>query len=284
MATDYGDLEEDYIPPYQRMKLQEMYDYLEQQFNKDVKEKFKEMHDDNFGDVNSMAYSVKDAEALDDYGFDLEEVNGIENNDEEMGRLFTAIKVCFGYEKEDNFVKLLSQLDFNVNKTDIENAKKYVIQQIPGFVGIEDKTFFELQAVGLKNKIPIMPLLNDLYQFWRLHTNQKDIGENEWYASSKYLSSIKDKKKKELIIGGIRSYGRRILPSPVVNNIQSKVNDSLSQYIKLVLHTTECIKNLIDTSNASLPLQIDVWIIPKNVHKTGMVYNLYVFCYRFSDL
>eukprot|EP01084_Bolivina_argentea_P082324 149062_1 len=256
--------------------------YLSEKFNDTVAKHFmKYIEDyDDLKDITVITDDLEDEDDEDSYQNSniVDEIgNNADLTDDKKKYLFTKLRVCFGLENDTIDIKLLNQLDFNITKQEIIDARKYMTTQCPGLIGMEDQTLFKVIAIGMKNNIPLLSLLNDLFQYWKLNTTNKieHYSENEWVSKSKYLSSIKKKEVQQLIIGGIRSYSRRILPGPNATNYQF-IDDSLSEYINIILNTSTMIKNVIETSKNKLlfPLQFDLWIVPKDVNKTVMTTTL----------
>jgi len=241
-----------------------------------------------FGDALANAFSAAQAEfeydisnwkddldegyegsaIIDEMSSRLHDVSGVT-----LQKVYARLRVHFGIDEEDLAAAItgLDELNFNVEEQDINTARAY-FTAVPGFQGgkeTKDKVFFQLEAIARKNNVPILPLLNDLYQYWKVHTTKKgDKGVNQWVADSEYLSKKLDKNKQESIIGGINSYNHRVLPAPSFPATK-KVHDSLSEFAEIIFNTTESIKSLIEKSDV-LPIQIDLWIIPKNAHRMEM--------------
>eukprot|EP01084_Bolivina_argentea_P286894 492230_1 len=247
--------------------------YLETKFNAKVAKAFTEcctQYDDLEEVKNDLEYD--DEDSWENSGIVQEIADAATLTDEKQKVLFHRLRVCMGLEEESAEslgISLLDELDFKVKPEDIKKAAQYWATQCPGFSGSNDQTMLKLIAIGMNNDIPLLSLLNDLYQIWRLELaareNKMQVSENEWVNSSKYLSSLKDKTVKQLIIAGLRSYSRRVLPSPILKP-HVLVADSLAQYVQIITNMANMVKTMVQSNDKQcLPLQIDLWILSKEL-------------------
>jgi len=99
--------------------------------------------------------------------------------------------------------------------------------------------------------------------------------EYEWVKSSKYLTNNLTTRRVQSLVAALRSYQTRMPTKPLMNPA-CRVNDSLSDYVCTMCLISQCLQGLLQTK-AALPLQVDVWIIPKEPHKNRIVTNRPVF-------
>eukprot|EP00485_Elphidium_margaritaceum_P002421 CAMPEP_0202691416 /NCGR_PEP_ID=MMETSP1385-20130828/6145_1 /ASSEMBLY_ACC=CAM_ASM_000861 /TAXON_ID=933848 /ORGANISM="Elphidium margaritaceum" /LENGTH=519 /DNA_ID=CAMNT_0049346819 /DNA_START=38 /DNA_END=1597 /DNA_ORIENTATION=+ len=220
-------------------------------------------------------------------------------SDTQKRTVFKCLRVSAGLEKQplssfsDDALKIigLHDLDFTVTVDDVAAIRRKLHSQIPDFSNEQqrERTFFELQAVAHKNRVPrLVSLLNDLYHSWRFHransasgtaASTLSLSESDWIASSPYLSSKLGKKQQTLICHALASFNARISQRPLLNVIE-KLDDSMADFVHTICSVSQSIHQLVQNKQA-LPLQIDVWIIPHNRHKSDT--NLMMPCDEEDD-
>ena len=85
----------------------------------------------------------------------------------------------------------------------------------------------------------------------------------DFVRKSKAFQRLPEKNKK-LISSGVQNYGHRFSPSPLVNST-IKIKDNLYEFVLYSYIMSEAVNNLIAGNSVLLPLQIDFWIIPKDI-------------------
>eukprot|EP01083_Nonionella_stella_P179615 638186_1 len=102
-------------------------------------------------------------------------------------------------------------------------------------------------------------LLNDIYVEWRVKKHAAPL-EIEQYLS-KVFDNINDQST-ELIPHVMASYSKMFSPRPIITPI-FKIKDSLYEYIECTLIMSNMIHDI--TCDYKQPMQIDLWIIPKQI-------------------
>jgi hypothetical protein len=245
--------------------------FLANHFNQDVSDKFMEYcEEEEFDDV---ALVKDDIESWDDSSIIETIAEDLNWTDDQRKKLWQKLRVLC---EIDVGVTMPDDMNFDLTDADVMAAKKYMDVQCPGMFGSnKDKVLLQAIAIGLKNDVPLLPLIFDIYLKYRLEKSlqlsrkgkkaKQNVTPHDWETSSKYLSDHQQEFKS--IVSAVANYQARMF-NPVMLTPFIKFNDSLSEFLKIAINACNMVHSLIQ-SNHPLPLQVDVWLIPKGSAEGG---------------
>merc|ERR550539_303272 len=152
----------------------------------------------------------------------------------------------------------------------LQETKDWLIKQWDNTFNNDDENLdlMKLFAIGKKQDMVHLPgILHEVYSQWRINyyidTKKHPPIMTDFVHKSKAFLKLPEKNKK-LICSGVQNYGHRFSPSPLVNST-TKIKDNLYEFVLYSYIMSEAVNNLIIGNSVLLPLQIDFWIIPKDI-------------------
>jgi len=243
---------------------------------------FKKFHDEN--GYEDLATWQDDLQKFDDSQFvDAMRQDNFDNA--KMQRVWGGLRIAIGIDK---LVTSLHELNFQVSDAEVADVRKELEPQFSGFSesGKSDDEkeqsllFWKLTTVAQKNYMPnLVPILNDIYQCYRIRERPNPVDDRviDWTRKSQYLSEKFDERQRNMIVYALESFNKRVFNGPPLRPMQ-QVNDSLNEFVNIICFLRNAIKSTLqgtkdtkDTKEAlQLPLQVDLWIIPKNKHQENV--------------
>jgi len=182
-------------------------------------------------------------------------------------------------EKQEKLVLPTDVVWTNFDKSQFQETRDYMNGQTHNaFADRPDTSFLEITTMGRNNNINLVPLLFDVYSYYRYSdmTSRKtlNIPHAQFCAKTAFFTAMKNKDDRHrevynAVVQTLSSYQYRITP-PFQPNNPNKIDDDINAYIRITLMVSKMLNETLVAKKRDIspfPVLVDVWIIPSKVRE-----------------
>eukprot|EP01084_Bolivina_argentea_P237524 399172_1 len=152
-----------------------------------------------------------------------------------------------------------------LNENDLSSIRKLYTKQAKQLLTKnDDKTFYQILAIGRQLDIPLMQNLADTYSRMKINGHVKNF--DDFKQKYKLLKELKFSRTKHAMGMAPASFHARGLPESQFNPL-IKIHDNLHHFYQYGKSCIVFIQNLVSSSEMEVspltPFQVDFWLIPK---------------------
>ena len=192
---------------------------------------------------------------------------GWDSDKKKQKELHTALRILFGLQRDQQVTNAILPTDIEWTKfsaKDCEEMHAFINKQcFNSFGSSQDKSFFEIEAIGRNHNLNLVPLLFDVYSCykWKSIKNEKCI-QSLFCSKSSVLKKIqsKDADHKHIyqsLIQTLGSFEYRFIP-PFHPSNPTKIDDDINAYIAYTLIVSNMLNKVVSTNKECLPLLVRI--------------------------